>query len=272
MKKFHPFALLLKYEGYPPAVIASIFMHACLLAFILGRSVEPSDFVTIEDPVIVVASAIELNPQRLRRLERLELERQDEVRRREQAEARDREQRQQREREQREAEQRREQEIAERQRQEELDRQRALDEEAERQRIARESQDRQLEQERLLEQQRLAREQSAREAQANQFAGEQLIVAQYAAIIKQAISQNWAIPPSGRNGMMAVVQLQVVPTGEVVNAFISQSSGDTAFDRSVIQAVERVDRFPELQDLETGVFERNFRNFSLVFRPEDLLR
>jgi hypothetical protein len=30
--------------------------------------------------------------------------------------------------------------------------------------------------------------------------------------------------------------------------------------------------FPELQDLETGVFERNFRTFSLLFRPEDLLR
>lgn len=272
MKKFHPFSLLIKFEGYPPAVIASVFMHACLIVFILGRSVERSEFVAIEAPVIVTASAIDLNPQRLRRLERLELERVDEARRREQAEAREREQSQQRERERLEAQQRREQEQAERLRQEELARQRTLDEETEWQRLAQENRAREQEQERLLEQQRLAREQSAREAQANQLAGEQLIVAQYAGMIKQAISQNWQIPPGARNGMVAVVELQVVPTGEVVGAFISESSGNTAFDRSVIQAVERVERFPELQDLETGVFERNFRSFSLVFRPEDLLR
>ncbi len=72
--------------------------------------------------------------------------------------------------------------------------------------------------------------------------------------------------------MTAIVRLQVVPTGEVVGTFIVESSGNSSFDRSVIQAVERAERFPELQDLDTGVFERNFRNFELVFRPEDLLR
>ena len=72
--------------------------------------------------------------------------------------------------------------------------------------------------------------------------------------------------------MTAVVQLQIVPTGEVVGAIIVESSGNAAFDRSALQAVERVERFPELQDLQIGVFERNFRTFSLLFRPEDLLR
>jgi colicin import membrane protein len=69
-----------------------------------------------------------------------------------------------------------------------------------------------------------------------------------------------------------VVQLQVVPTGEVVGITIVESSGNSAFDRSVEQAVERAERFPELQDLDTPIFERNFRTFSLLFRPEDLLR
>ena len=72
--------------------------------------------------------------------------------------------------------------------------------------------------------------------------------------------------------MTAVVQLQVVPTGEVVGITIVESSGNSAFDRSVEQAVERAERFPELQDLDTPIFERNFRTFSLLFRPEDLLR
>ncbi len=67
MKNMHPMALFLKYEGYPPAVIASLFMHLGLLLFIFGREVDRADFVTIEDPVIVAASAIDVNPQRLRR-------------------------------------------------------------------------------------------------------------------------------------------------------------------------------------------------------------
>ena len=72
--------------------------------------------------------------------------------------------------------------------------------------------------------------------------------------------------------MSAVVRLQLVPTGEMVAVNIVQPSGDDVFDRSVLQAVERADRFPELQDLDNAVFERNFRTFTLVFRPEDLLR
>lgn len=267
--------LLLKNEGYPPAVIASLFMHICLIFFILGREVDRADFVTIEEPVIIAASAIEINPQRLRRLERLELER-AEADRLEQA-RRERELREQREaQERRQAEERRQQqeEEAERQRQEELARQRQAEEEAERQRLTQEraAEERAREEALLQEQQRLAREQAARDSQARELAGEQLLVAQYAALIKRIISQNWVIPPSARNGMTAIVQLQVVPTGEVVGASVVDSSGNLAFDRSVIQAVERAERFPELQELDTGVFERNFRTFTLVFRPEDLLR
>jgi len=58
----------------------------------------------------------------------------------------------------------------------------------------------------------------------------------------------------------------------VVGVTVVQGSGNAAFDQSVIQAVERAERFYELQDLDTAVFERNFRTFDLLFRPEDLLR
>ena len=267
MNKLHPMTLLLKAEGYPPAVIASVLMHACLLLFIFGRSVESVDFIAIEDPVIMTASAVDINPQRLRRLERLELERLADARSREEVAAREREREQQARRD-RETQERQQQEETERLRQEDLARQR---EETERQRLAEETRSRE-EEARLQELERITREQSSREAQANQLAGEQLIVAEYVTIIRRVISQNWQIPPSARNGMTAVVQLQVVPTGEVVGITIVESSGNSAFDRSVEQAVERAERFPELQDLDTPIFERNFRTFSLLFRPEDLLR
>ncbi len=280
MKKFHPMALLLKFEGYPPAVIASVAMHACLFLFILSKSVDSSDYVTIEDPVIITASAIDVNPQRLRRLERLEQERVADLQRRQQAQREERarqereraetaaraerEARQERERLQAlEQEQRQQRERDEARRQEEVARQRAAEEDA-----------RRREQERLAQQQaeREAATRAAQEAQANQIASENLIVAEYAGIIKRIISQNWQIPPSARNGMLTEVRLQLVPTGEVVAVNIIQSSGNDVFDRSVLQAVERADRFIELQDLDNTVFERNFRTFTLVFRPEDLLR
>jgi len=278
MKKFHPMALLLKFEGYPPAVIASVLMHGCLFLFILGRSIDPSDFVTIEDPVIVTATAIDVNPQRLRRLERIEQERIADQRRREQN-ARDVRAREEREAQQ-ESERQQARDREELQRQQDIARQRVADEETQRQRQAEEARSRATEEARLREQQRLAQQQAERdaatrvtqEAQANQIASENLIVAEYAGIIRKIISQNWQIPPSARNGMSAVVRLQLVPTGEMVAVNIVQPSGDDVFDRSVLQAVERADRFPELQDLDNAVFERNFRTFTLVFRPEDLLR
>lgn len=274
MKKFQPMALLLKFEGYPPAVVASLFLHSLLLAFILNRSVNPADYMTLEEPVIITASAIDVNPQRLRRLERLELQRAEDERRRQQAarETREREARVAREREE---QARLSREAEEKRRQDELARQRAAEQEGERQRLAEAERARTVEEERLREQQ-LAQEQAAleasREAQASQLAAENIIVGQYVAIIRRIISQNWKIPPSARNGMVATVLLQLVPTGEVVGSTIIEGSGDAAFDRSVLQAVERADRFPELQDLDNAVFERNFRTFTLVFRPEDLLR
>ncbi len=274
MSKFHPLAILLKFEGYPPAVFLSVILHALLIYFILGRSVTPSDYITIEDPMIVTATAVDVNPQRLRRLERLEKEQAADDRRRQQEQAQARRAQEERARQERLAQEQREARVrteAERRRQEELERQRIANAEAERQRLAEESRRREAEQARQREQQRLA-EQAAREAQASQVASENLEVAEYAAIIRRIISQNWQIPPSARNGMSATVSLRLVPTGEVVASSILQSSGDAVFDRSVLQAVERADRFPELQDLDNSVFERNFRNFTLVFRPEDLLR
>ena len=39
-------------------------------------------------------------------------------------------------------------------------------------------------------------------------------------------------------------------------------SGNSAFDRSAMNAVERAGRFPEVVKLEDRIFEANFRRFS----------
>ena len=91
-----------------------------------------------------------------------------------------------------------------------------------------------------------------------------------AAIIRQAVVGRWARPPSARNGMVAVLEIALVPTGDVVGVSVLTSSGDNAFDRSALNAVERVGRFPEVKQLDRALFERDFRRFQLIFRPDDL--
>ena len=92
----------------------------------------------------------------------------------------------------------------------------------------------------------------------------------YIAMLKQVIENNWSRPLSARNGMQAELLIQLVPTGEIVSVNIVQSSGDAAFDRSAENAVKRVGRFDELQDMPGEVFERYFRKLRFRFRPEDL--
>ena len=112
----------------------------------------------------------------------------------------------------------------------------------------------------------MAQEEAARAAAAS--AAE--MSASYAALIQRTVVNYWSRPPSARNGMEALLAIQLIPTGEVVSVSVLKSSGNTAFDRSAINAVEKAGSFPELQSLPTREFEKTFRRFRLLFRPEDL--
>ena len=88
-----------------------------------------------------------------------------------------------------------------------------------------------------------------------------------AAQIRAKISQVWRYPPSARPDMEVVVRIQLVPTGEVINVSIITGSGNEALDRSVLAAVSRAQPLPVPK--ETRLFEQQFRNFVMAFRPED---
>lgn len=92
----------------------------------------------------------------------------------------------------------------------------------------------------------------------------------YAALIRDTVVNYWSRPPSARNGMEALLAIQLVPTGEIVSVNVLRSSGSVAFDRSAINAVEKAGSFPELKNLPGREFEKTFRRFQLLFRPEDL--
>ncbi len=88
--------------------------------------------------------------------------------------------------------------------------------------------------------------------------------------IYQAVVANWSRPPSARNGMQARLRVELVPTGDVVAVSLVESSGNGAFDRSAEAAVRKARRFEVPKDPD--LFEQYFRRFTLLFRPEDLLR
>lgn len=96
------------------------------------------------------------------------------------------------------------------------------------------------------------------------------MTASYAALIQQTVMNYWSRPPSARNGMEALLSIQLIPSGDVVSVTLLKSSGSAAFDRSAINAVEKAGSFPELEKLPIREFDKTFRRFRLLFRPEDL--
>lgn len=92
----------------------------------------------------------------------------------------------------------------------------------------------------------------------------------YEEMLVERVQQNWSRPPSARNGLEVVLEVNMLPTGVVTGLRVVRSSGDPAFDRSAEQAVRRVDRFTEAMQIPPDVFEKYFRVFRFTFSPEDL--
>ncbi|TZG38815.1 cell envelope integrity protein TolA, partial [Halomonas eurihalina] len=88
-------------------------------------------------------------------------------------------------------------------------------------------------------------------------------------LVRQAVEQAWVIPPNVGNNANALVAIRLGPSGEVFSASIARSSGNSAFDRAAIQAVESAAPFSELRELPASV-QRDYREFNLNFRPGDI--
>jgi colicin import membrane protein len=277
---------LIIYNGYPLSIVLALIFHILIfVTLIYLQSTSEAQSLELVQPTIIKALFIDENPQ-VRNQQLREQRRQQEVtdqrRREEQRQQQEAEQQRQREQEAAEQQQQeREREQAALREREELERQRAererreseeiarqeADEEERRRRELAEQQERQRQQESLRRRQQEAAEAAAAEAARTEYE----LVQSATALIQQVVQENWSRPPSARNGMRAVLQIRMLPTGELVDANITQSSGDPAFDRSAETAVIRAAPFSELQDLPINVFNANFRSLSLIFEPEDLL-
>jgi len=266
-------------NGYPLAVVVAISLHILLLGgLVYLQSNSQSQALELIQPTVIKALLIEENPQvanqRAQENRRLEAKRRETERANAAAQKKREEQAAEKKRQEEAAKKREEQRIA----QQRADAQALAEREkaqAERDRElaeARQAKQREEQAQRDREaQQRKEREEAQNAAAAEAASSEFELVQSATGLIQQLVTDNWSRPPSARNGMRAVIQIKMLPTGELVDVRITQSSGDPAFDRSAENAVYRAAPLAELTALPIRVFNQNFRTLSLIFQPEDLL-
>ena len=264
-------------NGYPLAVVVAISLHILLLGgLVYLQSSSQSQALELIQPTVIKALLIEENPQitnqRNQDNRRLEAKRKETERANAEA---------QKKREEQAAERKRQEEAARKREQQQVAKQRAdarakveggktLAEDERKKREAEKRREEQAQRERDSRQQR--EREDAQDAAATEAASSEFDLIQSATgLIQQLVTGNWSRPPSARNGMRAIIQIKMLPTGELVDVIITQSSGDPAFDRSAENAVYRAAPFAELTALPIRVFNQNFRTLSLIFQPEDLL-
>lgn len=95
-----------------------------------------------------------------------------------------------------------------------------------------------------------------------------ILVQSYVSAMVTHIENSWLRPLSARSGMSVRVRVSIVPTGELVGISLLEGSGDPAFDRSALQAIEQSTPLPVPKDIQ--LFDTYFRNIQLVFSPDDL--
>lgn len=86
-------------------------------------------------------------------------------------------------------------------------------------------------------------------------------------IIKTQVLQNWKRPKNLNLNLKTEIQINMVPTGEILSAKLLKSSGNQIFDESAISAIKKVNNFEGL-NMPTSIFDRHFREFVLIFSPE----
>lgn len=89
---------------------------------------------------------------------------------------------------------------------------------------------------------------------------------QHAALIGNKVMQNWRQPVGMEiQGLKCKLAVRLSPTGDVLEAYVKESSGNVEFDRSSELAVRKASPLPLPED--KAVLE-NFMKFTFTFNPE----
>ncbi|WKD49144.1 cell envelope integrity protein TolA [Microbulbifer spongiae] len=260
----------MKTGAYPLAIVISLLLHGTLIAVIAygweaSRRTEHKPMPQFVQARLVTVEAVTPKKKLPKKVDKIQQRAQREAQQRQQAEI---------ERKRRAALERKKKRAAERKRQARIEAERKAREEKARQEKERKEREEKERKERLEKARQSSFDEALQEEEelleANE--GEQAVMS-VAQAIQLRIESVWSRPPSARNGMRTLVQINFVPTGRVVAANILEGSGNAALDRSVLTAIRKVEVFPEVAELareEPVVFEREVRKTMLNFIVEDL--
>ncbi len=262
-------------KSYGLGIIVSLLSHTVLVILVVWGWQAATPQKQIETPQHVKAVFIELE-QKAKPSPDVNKKRQNEIKKKEQqrrlAEKKKREQQEKakqlalkKAKEEKARKEKALQEQREKERKEELRKQQERQEE-----LRKELEKEQQQQQRQKELEQAIAAEKARKAAEQQASEDERVVSSYISIIRDRVSANWSRPPSARNGMEVTLRIQLVPTGEVISVDIVTSSGDAAYDRSTVRAVKKAEKFPEIKEMESRIFEQYYRTFSINFSPEDL--
>lgn len=110
---------------------------------------------------------------------------------------------------------------------------------------------------------------AAQEDESAEFSQEQIAVKEAAiAHIKSAIELAWVRPASARNDMSVEVIVRLLADGKIMRKDLEKSSGNAAFDQSVLAALDKLEYLPVPDD--AAIFKEYFRDLLFKFSPDDL--
>ena len=91
-------------------------------------------------------------------------------------------------------------------------------------------------------------------------------VEKYSYVIKKQVMANWKRPKNLNSNLKTEIQINLVPTGEIISSTIIKGSGNKIFDDSALSAVSKVRSFEGL-NMQMNLFDEHFREFILIFSP-----
>jgi len=90
----------------------------------------------------------------------------------------------------------------------------------------------------------------------------------FSSMIQNQIREVWK-KPLITEGLVVEIELQLLPTGEILDSNVIKTSGNKNFDVSALSAITRVGKFVNIS-MPSKLFDENFRKFTLVFSAENL--
>ena len=91
-------------------------------------------------------------------------------------------------------------------------------------------------------------------------------VEKYSFVIKKQVMANWKRPKNLNSNLKTEIQINLVPTGEIISSRIIKGSGNKIYDDSALSAVSKVRSFEGL-NMQMSLFDQHFREFILIFSP-----